>query len=123
MTKIRISTDRQSFTAALDESDTAAAILASLPIEGRANVWGDEIYFRTPVSLKAAADARADVEVGDLAYWPPGNAFCIFFGATPASHADEPRAASPVNLFGRIDAAPEELRAIPDGCPIRIEAA
>lgn len=123
MTSIRIYADERSFNATLNESATAAAIREALPIDGRVNVWGDEIYFRIPISLDETVDARADVEVGDLAYWPPGNAFCIFFGPTPASHGCEPRAASPVNLFGRIDATPEQLRAIADGCPIRIEAA
>jgi len=121
MTTIRILANDCSFSATLNDSATADAIREALPIEGLANVWGDEIYFRIPVSLPEAADARADVEVCDLAYWPPGNAFCIFFGPTPVSHGDEPRAASPVNIFGRIDASPEQLRTIADGSPIRIE--
>ncbi|NVK44192.1 MAG: hypothetical protein HWE39_23370 [Oceanospirillaceae bacterium] len=123
MTTIRILVDGQSFSASLDDSATSAAILESLPIQGQVSVWGDEIYFRIPVALDEASDARADVAIGDLAYWPPGNAFCIFFGPTPASHGSEPRAASPVNLFGRIDASPEQLRRIADGSPIRIELA
>lgn len=88
--------------AELNESATAQAIWEALPISGRASTWGDEIYFRIPVEAEEAPDARAEVEVGELGYWPVGSAFCIFFGATPASSGDEPRAASPVNIVGRV---------------------
>jgi hypothetical protein len=80
---------------------TADAIWCALPMKGSANRWGDEIYFSIPVSL-SEEHARAEVEVGSVAYWPPGNALCIFFGATPASRHGEPRAYSPVNVFARI---------------------
>ena len=93
---IRITAGDVSVAAELDESPTAAAILDSLPIEASGSRWGEEIYFSIPVKEKSTPDARADMEVGELAYWPPGNAFCIFFGPTPASDGDEPRAASPV---------------------------
>jgi hypothetical protein len=80
---------------------TADAIWSALPLKGSANRWGDEIYFSVPVSLREE-NARAEVEVGSLAFWPPGNALCIFFGATPASQHGEPRAYSPVNVFAKI---------------------
>ncbi|OQA88196.1 MAG: hypothetical protein BWY28_01590 [bacterium ADurb.Bin236] len=65
-------------------------------------MWGDEIYFSIPVSESGSADAREVVESGELGYWPPGNAFCVFFGLTPASRGGEIRAASPVNPVGRV---------------------
>jgi hypothetical protein len=80
---------------------TAKAIIEALPIKGRGNRWGDEIYFSIGVSI-AGENSRQAVEQGDLAYWPPGEALCIFFGPTPASIGSEPRAASPVNVFGKI---------------------
>ncbi len=86
----------------LNDSPTAQAIWEALPITGRANTWGDEIYFEIPVQAEQAPDARADVEVGELGYWPVGSAFCIFFGPTPASTGEKPRAASPVNVVGRV---------------------
>jgi hypothetical protein len=118
---IRITAGDVSLAAELNESPTAAAILASLPIEAPGSRWGEEIYFSIPVKEEAAGDARADMEVGELAYWPPGNAFCIFFGPTPASDGDAPRAASPVNPIGRIveDVAP--LANVPNGSIVRIE--
>ena len=81
---------------------------------------GDEIYFEIPVDL-AEDEAYADVAVGDLAYWPPGSALCIFWGATPASTGREPRAASPVNVFGRIDNGAQDFSAVKTGTLVRIE--
>lgn len=84
-----------------ENPETAAAIWAALPLKGSANRWGDEIYF--DVAVKAGEEnSREEVEVGSVAFWPPGKALCIFFGATPASLHGEPRAYSPVNVFARI---------------------
>jgi hypothetical protein len=105
----------------LNASQTANAIWEALPIDARANRWGDEIYFEIPVDLEPE-DGREVVEAGDLGYWPPGTAFCIFWGRTPASQADEIRAASPVNVFGRIEGDPTGFGAVRSGQPVRIEA-
>ncbi len=101
--------------AELNDSPTAQAIWEALPIEGRANTWGDEIYFEIPVEHSSAEDARADVKVGELGYWPPGSAFCIFFGATPASRGAGPRAASPVNPLGHVLGDAKIFGAVQDG--------
>ena len=118
---IRITAGEVSVTAELNDSATARAILDALPITESGNRWGEEIYFSIPVQEELASDARADMDVGELGYWPPGTAFCIFFGRTPASTSDQPRAASPVNPIGRLteDAAP--LKDVPDGSEMRIE--
>jgi hypothetical protein len=100
--QIKIKAGSVEALADLDDSPTADAIWEALPLKGEANTWGDEIYFEVPVFLEASADAREVVAEGDLGYWPPGHAFCIFFGRTPASRNDEPRAASAVNVFGRV---------------------
>jgi len=102
--RLVISTESAGEVAAVitDENPkTADAIWAALPIKGSANRWGDEIYFSTPVKAKEE-NGREEVEIGSVAYWPPGNALCIFFGATPASVRGEPHAASPVNVFAKI---------------------
>jgi len=99
---------------------TAESLWNALPIDGRADRWGDEIYFGIPVKLDAE-NASEDVEVGDVGYWPPGNAFCIFFGRTPASIGNEPRAASPVNVFGKILGDSAVFRKVRSGSKIRIE--
>jgi hypothetical protein len=120
---IRITVGEVVLSAELNDSPTATAILAALPIEASGNRWGDEIYFAIPVHEKIAPDARSAMEVGELAYWPPGHAFCIFFGPTPASDGDAPRAASPVNPIGRITDEVEPLKTAPDGVKVRIEKA
>ena len=107
-------------SATLNDSRTAQAIWDALPIEGSANVWGDEIYFRIPVSL-AEDDAQDVVELGDLGYWPPGSAFCIFYGPTPMSRGSEIRPASPVNVFGRVEGDPLAFKNVSGGTSILIE--
>ena len=109
--------------AELNDSATAQAILAELPFDYPGTRWGDEIYFSIPVDATPESAARAEMAVGELAFWPPGNAFCIFFGATPASHEGEPRAASPCNPVGRILGDAVILRDVPNRVTIRIEEA
>ncbi|MBI1934929.1 hypothetical protein HYS31_00670 [Candidatus Woesearchaeota archaeon] len=86
----------------LEETQTARTIYNSLPIDGAANRWGDEIYFVIPVRVDEEKNATDIVEKGDVAYWPEGSCFCIFFGKTPESTEDGIRAASKVNVFGKI---------------------
>jgi hypothetical protein len=121
--KIKITTDSVSLTATLRENETAQVILDALPIEGHAKRWGEEIYFSIPVQLDEASDARQEMEVGELGYWPVGTAFCIFFGKTPASQGDEPRAYSNVNPFGKIDGDSTQFRDAKDGEIIKISKA
>ena len=85
----------------LNESDTAAGVLDILPVTATINLWGEEIYFSIPLA-KEEENAREIVDVGDIAYWPRGQAMCIFLGRTPISQGDEPRAISPVNVIGGI---------------------
>ena len=121
--KITITSGRLTFPAELNDSDTAKAVWEALPIEASASRWGDEIYFAIPVRLDEAEDARQDMQVGELAYWPVGAAFCIFFGPTPVSRGDQPRAYSNVNPLGKVHADATALRAVIDGARIRIEPA
>ena len=120
MRKITIKAGEVSLLAELNDGPTARQIWAALPIEGEAHIWGDEIYFEIPFRADQESDARAEVEVGELGYWPVGRAFCIFFGPTPASTDDRPRAYSPVNILGRVLGDATLLRAISEGTPVRI---
>ncbi len=106
--------------AQLLDSETGHAIASILPITGSVNRWGDEIYFDIPLKLALATDARDLVEAGELGYWPDGRAFCIFFGKTPMSRGDEIRAASRVNIFGRIIGDATVFKTIADGAEITI---
>lgn len=120
MHTIRITAGDVSATAQLDESTTAEAIWEALPIEARASTWGDEIYFGIPVYVDEM-DAQEIVDMGDLGYWPPGHAFCIFFGPTPASRGNEIRPASPVNLFGKVQGDPKVFGSVPSGAAIVLD--
>ncbi len=101
---------------------TGRVIYNSLPLKRNVNTWGDEIYFEIPVRSELEKGARSEVSVGDLAYWPNMPAFCIFFGPTPVSKGNQPVAASPVNVFGKLtDVNPELLRGIADGVNVRVE--
>ena len=102
MNKITIKFNNQSFQAELSNSPTARAVWDQLPIESFVNTWGDEIYFDIPVEMPQESDAVEILSVGDLAYWPAGKAFCIFFGPTPVSLDERPKAYSPVNRLGRM---------------------
>jgi len=101
---------------------TAQAIWDALPLEARANTWGDEIYFSIPVEAEAE-NPKEVVGMGDLGYWPPGSAFCIFFGPTPMSRGEEIRPASPVNVFGRVEGDPKVFKSVASGDLVRIERA
>jgi hypothetical protein len=102
MTKrIRIRAVAVEALAELNDTKTAESIWQALPLKSTVQTWGDEIYFSVPLTL-AHERPKGIVEVGDLGYWAPGKAFCIFFGPTPASKGKEIRPASPVNIFGKI---------------------
>jgi hypothetical protein len=122
MHRIKISAGGVTATATLYDNDTAIAIWQALPLSAGANRWGDEIYFEIPVRLGQADDARQEMAAGELGYWPAGHAFCIFWGPTPVSRGDEPRAYSPVNPFGRLEGDPKAFDAVPAGGGVRIEA-
>ncbi len=100
---------------------TAEEIWGCLPLEGSANLWGDEIYFEIPVSVEPEDGARETVEVGDVCYWPQGEALCIFFGPTPASTDEKPRAASPVTIVGRVSEGLDDVERIESGETLRVE--
>ncbi len=101
--------------ARLYENQTARAIWEALPLEGIAHRWGKEIYFDIPVVIPEAEDAHQVMQIGELGYWPAGNAFCIFFGPTPVSEGSAPKAYSNVNPFGIIEQGAEAFTAIDDG--------
>jgi uncharacterized protein len=101
MEKINIGFSGNNIEAVLNDTSTARKILESLPVEGCASLWGDEIYFSIPVEA-GLENGTGTLEKGDLAFWPPGSAFCIFFGPTPASIDDRPKPAGPVTIIGKI---------------------
>ena len=119
---IRISAGSVEMTAELNDTETAQAIWQALPITASANTWGDEIYFGIPVTADLEM-GREVVELGDLGYWPPGHAFCIFFGPTPASRGEEIRPASPVTVIGRVRGDAGEFKQVIVGTPVVLSLA
>ncbi len=109
MKKTNIFINNQKFEAELNDTKTAEEVYKVLPIETEGNLWGNEIYFEIPVEMPNE-NPTEDLKVGDLAYWPEGNSFCIFHGRTPASTNDEPKPASPVTIIGRVKGKLEELK-------------
>ncbi len=106
--------------AELNNSPTADQLWDALPFEGPASVWGDEIYFEVPFEAEQAQDAREQVEVGELGFWPLGRAFCIFYGPTPVSRDERPRAYSPVNVVGRVLDDATALRGTKSGALVSV---
>lgn len=102
MTAIIIKTEKYQFEAELFDTPTAKTIIEKLPLKGSASLWGGEIYFSIPVEINIESDAREILNPGELGYWPTGSAFCIFFGPTPVSTDGKPKAASAVNVFGKL---------------------
>ena len=118
---IRITAGPVQLAAALNDSQTAQAVWNALPIAASANTWGDEIYFGIPVDA-GLEQGQETVDLGDLGYWPPGRAFCIFFGPTPASRGDEIRPASAVTVIGRVTGDAALFRQVRAGTSVTIEA-
>ncbi len=118
--KIRIEANRIEAVAELNDTKTAQAIWEALPIKGKVNLWGEEIYFSIPLSLKLEGGQKL-VNIGDLGYWPQGNAFCIFFGPTPISRGGKIRPASTVTVFGRVTSDTTVFKQVASGTEITIE--
>ena len=118
---IRITAGPVQVDAVLNDTQTARAVGNALPITAAANTWGDEIYFGIPVNADLEQGQEV-VDLGDLVYWPPGRAFCIFFGLTPASRDDEIRPASAVTVIGRVSGDATLFKQVPAGAAVTIEA-
>lgn len=119
-TPITVKLDQVTFEAELNDSASARALLAHLPLELAMARWGDEYYGDGGLQVERAHDAREAMHVGELAIWPQGHALCIFFGPTPASRSNEPRAIAPVNPVGRLLGDCSALRGLGDTVTARV---
>ena len=119
--KIRILVSDLKVEAELNESKTAQLIWEALPVEAKAALWGEEIYFAVPVKTGLEMGSRDVVSAGELGYWPTGHAFCIFFGPTPASRGEEIRAASSVNIIGKVLSDPKVFLKVREGAKVTLE--
>lgn len=121
--KIRISASGATFDVVLKDTPTAKAILGAAPFESRAQTWGEEVYFATPVSAKLEADAKQVVEPGTVCFWTEGNALALPYGRTPISTDERPKLASRCNVLGRIEGNPGDLAKVRAGEKITVSKA
>lgn len=121
--KIEIVAENVQVETELNDSPTAKSIISILPIKALAQRWGGEIYFSIPITAELESDSREVLEPGELGFWPTGNAFCIFFGPTPVSQGEEIRAASAVNIIGKMKSDWSKLWDVPSGSDIVIKMA
>ena len=119
--RIRITAGAVQAEGELADNATGRMMAEALPISASARTWGDEIYFPIPVEAELEGGKEV-VEMGDLGYWPPGNAFCIFFGPTPASRGGEIRPASAVTVIGKVEGDATVFRAAASGDAVVVEA-
>ena len=120
MRQIRITAGSISQTATLNDTQTAQLVWDVLPFAASASRWGDELYFTIPVDTETER-GQPTVSPGDLAYWEPGSAFCLFWGPTPISSPDEIRPANPVTVFGRLDGDPSAFDEFRSGTRVKVE--
>lgn len=97
--KVLISVGNIKIEAQLADTQTARNIRDSLPFASKAQQWGDEIYFETPVMAEEEADARDEIKAGELAFWADGSCIAIGYGKTPASKGDEIRLETKCNIW------------------------
>ena len=121
--KLRIDAAGVSFEVILKETPTAKALLAAVPFEARAQTWGEEVYFSTPVSVKLEADAKQIVEPGTVCFWTEGDAIALPWGRTPLSSDSRPKLASRCNVLGRLEGDPRELQKVRSGDRISVSKA
>ena len=122
MRRIRLTFDALSIHARLRETGTADAVWRALPLSSKALTWGEEVYFRVPVSVEPETDARALVSAGEIAYWPDGDAIAIGFGPTPISAPGEIRLASPCNIWADAEEDVTALGAVRAGTAVKVES-
>ncbi len=121
--RILISWPKGKLFGVLDQTPTAEKVIASLPCSASANTWGEEVYFSLPANAKLEADAREVVPPGTICFWVQGQSLALPFGPTPASHGDECRLVTKVNVLGKLEGDPRQLKTVRDGDGIRVEKA
>lgn len=123
MHRILIHWPRGETRATLDDTPSTRALMAALPLESRANTWGDEVYFDVGIRPELEPDAPQVVDPGAVCLWVEGAALALPFGPTPVSEADECRLVTAVNVLGHLDDDARILASIRENDPVSVIAA
>ena len=113
--RIRIAWPKGSLSATLDDTPTARALVAALPLTARAQTWGEEVYFEIPVEAKLERGAKQIVPAGTVCFWVEGSSLALPWGRTPISEGKEPKLVSPCNVLGRIDGEARDFASVKSG--------
>lgn len=113
--RIRIAWSKGAVSATLDDTPTARALVAALPLSARAQTWGEEVYFELPVRAKLEAGAQQVVPAGSVCFWVEGSSLALPWGRTPMSEGKEPKLVNPCNVLGAIDGDPRQLASVRSG--------
>ncbi len=119
--RVHIKINGSECTAVLNQNRSALQFYEKLPMRISMTRWGDEYYGDCGIAVDLEDDARVEMDIGELALWPQGSALCIFFGPTPASVGNEPRAISPVNPIGKIEGNSRFLKKLPSAVKAEID--
>tara|TARA_B100000949_G_scaffold219928_1_gene219496 strand:- start:1653 stop:2039 length:387 start_codon:yes stop_codon:yes gene_type:complete len=119
--KVRFTIDQVTLEGDMNSTELAQHVLKSLPINSNIQTWGDELYFSIPSCGETTDISVETVNKGDIAYWPPGNSGCLFWGPTPISEEGEIRSASPVTVIGKVEGDPTILSNVKNGKSITVD--
>jgi len=119
--KVEIVFNNSIIEAILNDSETSKKLIKILPIKSVVNLWGNEIYFEVPIEADLE-NGKELMEIGNIAFWPPGNSLCIFFGPTPVGDGTQPRAISPVTVVGKVTSEDgiEKLKKVKAGDSVEV---
>ena len=118
--RIRIAWPKGAVSASLNDTPTARALVAALPLKARAQTWGEEVYFGIPVSATLEAGAKQVVPAGSVCFWVEGSSLALPWGRTPVSQGDESRLVTRCNVLGKIDGEARQLASVRSGDAITL---
>ena len=118
--RIRIAWPKGEASAILEDTPNARALVSALPVNAKAQTWGEEVYFELPVRAKLEAGAQQVVPAGSVCFWVEGSSLALPWGRTPVSEGDESRLVTRCNVLGRIDGEPRQLASVRSGDSITV---